>query len=96
MAIEEEFYRVFGIKKQKYYACKDEHYNDVFDVKYPPITDRILLELICIASSIYPITINRKETYHELKDFILGFFVRHRYNKEMSFKQIRSLFEVEE
>lgn len=47
--LEQEFFKVFGVEKQKYYACKNKDYNDVFEVKYPEITDRILLKLICKA-----------------------------------------------
>lgn len=109
MAIEEKFYKAFGIGKVKrrccsldsethcptdYITCEDcSHWiktEDELD-KYPEITDRKLLELICICSTVYPVTINYKETVDELKEFILDFCIRH--SKELGIKQICELFE---
>jgi hypothetical protein len=73
--LEEQFYKTFGIEKQKYYACKNKDYNDVFEVKYPEITDRVLLELICIiangkdgSKNLNLYTANEDEWFAVLKD----------------------------
>lgn len=60
------------------------------NINYPEITAEKLLEMICICSTVYPLTINFKETIDELKKFILDFCIRH--NIELGIEQIKSLF----
>ena len=94
--MKEEFFKTFGIKKrcqklgQNFNDCILSP-NDCGYYDYPEITDEKLLELICICSTVYPITINYKETVDELKEFILDFCIRH--SKELGIKQICELFE---
>ena len=60
MNIEEEFFKIFGIEKQQTCSRSDTCYNGSVcndcegcnAYKYPQITDRILLELICILNTI--------------------------------------------
>ena len=60
----EEFYKTFGIKERDLYGCgwqadcpygdldcKECPYYEKYATEYPPITDRILLELICLHST---------------------------------------------
>ena len=61
--IEEKFYKTFGIEKATSYYCRSDlrdacrkegvncescKYVNMAITDYPPITDRILLEMICI------------------------------------------------
>ena len=60
--LEKQFFDTFGIKQREYtqccsMGCKKPYtdcgncqYHEVYKVDYPQITDRILLELICICS----------------------------------------------
>ena len=68
MSIEEEFFKTFGIEKQKKYGCTDtwevchhdrEYPNckgcpfwELINTEYPKITSDILLELICILNTV--------------------------------------------
>ena len=85
---EEKFYECFNIKPTRNLFP----YGEVFYTPRP-ITDRILLELICIVSGIYPVTINCRENIDELKSFILRFCIRHK--DEFDVKQVQALFEEE-
>ena len=63
--LEKKFFDTFGIKQREYtqccrLGCKKPHtdclncqYHEVYKIDYPKITDRILLELICIANKYY-------------------------------------------
>jgi len=93
--LEQEFYDTFGIEKQKYYACQSyKDYSDVFEVKYPPITDKIILELIIIY-----LQINNLYKYYpsieDLKNDILKEFIARGKNKIIK-HQIQQLFDIEE
>ena len=60
--IEKQFFETFGIKPRSYLLCtscwdcidaqpcEQCHYGKLIEDEYPKITDRILLELICILS----------------------------------------------
>lgn len=72
--LEKQFFDTFDIKQREYtqccsMGCKKPYtdcvncqYHEVYKIDYPRITDRILLELICIANQheIYPISTNIK------------------------------------
>ena len=104
--LERKFYDTFGIEPLEYictnvpyedlqYECTDGDYNKCkickhVSIQYPDITAEKLLEMICICSTVYPLTINFKETIDELKEFILDFCIRH--NTELGIEQIKSLF----
>lgn len=53
MSIEEEFFKTFGIEKRhdRDFSSKGEVIVSI-DKYYPEITDRILLELICILNTV--------------------------------------------
>ena len=83
--IEEKFMTTFNIKPQDYYACDWDSYCPYTELKqcgdtcpywkkyktdYPPITDRILLELICILNDFEGIDI-KSTTVEELKEELL-------------------------
>lgn len=85
--IEKQFYETFRIKKKEYVQClsigckhpnkdcKDCEFHDVRKTDYPRMTDRMLLELICL-SSIYLWGIHPK-TVNELKDVLLEKYIEY-------------------
>lgn len=79
--LEKQFFDTFGIKP----------YIEIGMVDYPTITDRILLELICIYSRIsnLPICVDGVD---ELKEAILEQFIE---NSEDFKQQIQALFKEE-
>ena len=87
--LEKKFFDTFGIKK------KELEYPDNFTY-YPEITDRILLELICILSE-SPISIGfdvlmlGASDVDKLKGYIL--LARMGFSKDIK-QQVRTLFEV--
>lgn len=93
MTIEQEFYNVFGIEKRKHAFLFSE--SDGSKEYYPPITDRILLELICINSAFGGIEIRHTYTIEELKNAMLEHTIK-RYgyslNKKKYFEQVQQLF----
>ena len=62
MNIEEEFFKAFGIEKRcieknPIYCCDYEGCDKCRGLGYPPITDRILLKLLCLlVNNVSPIT----------------------------------------
>ena len=98
---EEKFYECFRIRKKCCFVEEQGHEcgHDCCicdNPKFPPITDRILLKLICIVSGIYPVTINCREDIDELKSFILRFCIRHKDEFDtVNIRQVQALFEEE-
>ena len=97
--LEKKFFDMFGIKEKtnKVYGVQLDYHIDV----YPQITDRILLELICIHNQyLHPFSI-----YSEKKEFlkndilecminILNYFYEHEMGEYSKLKrQVRKLFE---
>lgn len=78
--IEEKFFEMFGIKPE-YKICPFHHciYKKEYDCnncddrewKYPEITDRILLELICLLNSLHSYVVI-SDNFYELKDEVLN------------------------
>ena len=110
MSIEEEFFKTFGIKKQKEYGCTDtwdfclhqrEYPNckgcpfwEIINTEYPRITDRILLELICVHST-YSEPRLCATNIEAIKRQVLRDLIND--NEEENLKQqVRSLFKEEE
>ena len=100
MNITEKFYKKFEVSRlcssricQKWgpECSKCCHYETSIN-EYPEITDRILLELMCIASEAYPYCINCRETVDELREFVLSVCIRH--SKDIDKEKVRKLFEV--
>ena len=70
--IEKQFFETFGIKPRAYLLCtscwdcidaqpcEQCHYGKLIEDEYPKITDRILLELICILTCYY---LDEREPY---------------------------------
>lgn len=111
--IEEQFFDTFGIEaKQKcakpllkttsefckaYKNCVGCDYNDL---KYPQITDRILLELICVANQYedYPISTNIKNIQARTLRILLKTekFYKNYYGSDRRYKkllkQVRTIF----
>ena len=88
--LEKTFFDTFGIEK------KELEYPDNFTY-YPEITDRILLELICIATaSEITVEFKRIKNVEHLKEVVLNYCIR-RYGyclHKDNFKQrVRTLFE---
>lgn len=69
--IEQEFYKTFDIPKMHLEFEDDIGKYHSREKIYPPITDRILLELICTLNVHNPDFILYSETLDELKDDIL-------------------------
>lgn len=101
--IEKKFFDAFGIKPEHYEYCYHEcripelanipcdkkdcpHYR--IDIDYPAITDRILLELICIESQVNKAH-NIYSDVENLKEHIL---VGLRLFTEKCYHQVRELF----
>ena len=101
--IEEKFFKIFGVdncsncdrkKSLECYYC---------DNKYPEITDRVLLELICILNDFEGISV-KATTIEELKEELLKqciepfeypiAFEEH-YEIDKLYQQVRALFEGE-
>ena len=95
--IEEKFYKTFGIEKQKYYVMQDVNYKDVFEEKLPPITDRILLELICIYNKFLYVNPEFEDfyspmDYNKAKGQILYWLVEDCAEDKKVKNQVQSLF----
>lgn len=108
--IEEKFYRTFDIKPV---TLKDFNYNTldygfkticINEVRYPKITDRILLELICIltkykrlevASSLQIDSYDIENLKYEILDitFWTLWFMQNDDRKERFKNEVRALFE---
>ena len=93
--IEKKFFDTFEIepKTNQAYGVQLDYYIDV----YPQITDRILLELICIATA-SEITVEFKgiKNVEHLKEVVLNYCIeRYRYclHKDEFKQQVRTLFE---
>lgn len=90
--IEKQFFETFGIKPRSYLLCtscwdcidaqpcEQCHYGKLIEDEYPKITDRILLELICILTCHY---LDEREPYEitsinieQLKQQVLSDIIR--------------------
>ena len=90
--IEKQFFETFGIKPRSYLLCtscwdcidaqpcEQCHYGKLIEDEYPKITDRILLELICILTCYY---LDEREPYEitsinieQLKQRVLSDIIR--------------------
>lgn len=102
--IEQEFFKTFGIKPNGY-KCKDysciccDEYETCTKGKFSHITDRVLLELICIYNEFNIMDFYCKSTnIKQLKITILNyciFTVEHNCNAEQFKAQVQSLFREE-
>ena len=104
--LEEQFFKVFGIEKIE--CCKHFKYVDSkcdrpdsmerclgcigTNKVYPKITDRVLLEMICIANKNNIEVIG--ETVEEMKNKLLEEMIY--WKDDMVYKQIQQLFKEEE
>ena len=92
--LEKQFFDTFGIEQktiiESRYSLNTEYYEEKVE-KYPQITDRILLELICILTKNDEYGyFGRFENIKDMKDFTLREFIAdERYFKH----QVRTLFE---
>lgn len=86
--LEQEFFKVFGIKKREHAFLFSEP--DGSKYYYPKITDRILLELVCIIyqSQDYYVEID------ELRQDILENCLK--YKDDINKQQVQQLFKGEE
>lgn len=85
--LEQEFFKVFEIKKREHAFLFSEP--DGSKYYYPKITDRILLELICIAYKTQDIEL----TIEEIKNEVLNNCIKY---KDDIKHQIQQLFKEEE
>ena len=83
--LEKKFFDTFGIEEREYTQCRSLgcrkpytdcvncQYHEVYKIDYPQITDRILLELICLQ----PLSIEFKypRNIKELKNTLLRYYI---------------------
>lgn len=83
--IEKQFFDTFGIEPREYTQCismgcrdicgdcNNCQFHNIYKIDYPQITDRILLELICIN----PLCVEfiRPKDISELKNIIIKYFI---------------------
>ena len=101
--LEKQFFDTFGIEaKLKTFAIKQDEQGDLTYppiYEYPQITDRILLELICIESMENPYRgWGGNENAEELKESVLSTFIEGYtydiyWDSEQIKHQVRTLFE---
>lgn len=102
--IEQQFFKVFGINKR---CCHDnyKHQKEVChripeqcqDYQYPEITDRVLLELICLLSQYFYLFEDlHVKTVSELKDCVLQKCITTIIDDTDEIQQIQQLFKEEE
>ena len=107
--LEKKFFDTFGIKQREYtqccsLGCKKPYtdcvncqYHEVYKIDYPQITDRILLELICL-NNIY-LWETHASTVNELKNVLLNKYIEHvnlmadENEKQEYINLVRALFE---
>ena len=98
--LEKTFFDTFGIKPKTIieprYSLNTEYYEEKVE-KYPQITDRILLELICL-NNIY-LWETHASTVNELKNVLLNKYIEHvnlmadENEKQEYINLVRALFE---
>ena len=93
--VEQKFFECFGIEP-KYIEGENTMEYSYGKLEYPPITDRVLLELICIANkeciygySDYGGCYLIGETIEEIKESLLTDLI---HNKTKVYKQVQQLF----
>ena len=98
--LEKQFFDTFGIEPIEIPSREYDLDGEIcsYYVEYPQITDRILLELICLISQhiTYIDTIEKLETVEELKTWILEEVIyqyKHYGTKNTIKHQVRTLFE---
>lgn len=87
--LEEKFYKIFKIKPVRF----DGYLLDKVEIEgkfYNKITSDILLELMCILSTVYSYSITHKESVDELKEFILNSCIRN--SEKLGIEQVQCLF----
>ena len=107
--LEKTFFDTFGIKPKSYLVCtscwdcidaqpcEQCHYGKLIEDEYPKITDRILLELICL-NNIY-LWETHTSTVNELKNVLLNKYIEYvnlmadENEKQEYINQVQSLFE---
>lgn len=111
--IEKQFFETFGIEPERLFICKREYHSEVSTQptckgcneaieqgEYPQITDRILLELICILGNTNHFLITDEGSPIDIdglkKSVLHSLILQARFNKNKYLKQqIRKLFEEE-
>lgn len=90
--LEKQFFDTFGIK-EKYASHYDELYPDFkhYTMDYPKITDRILLELICILSNVVMFVV-LPYNIEQLRENILKYCIK--YSDDIK-HQVQALFKEE-
>ena len=98
--LEKTFFNAFGIEPktiiEPHYSLNTEYYEEKVE-KYPQITDRILLKLICL-NNIY-LWETHASTVNELKNVLLNKYIEHvnlmadKNEKQEYINQVRALFE---
>lgn len=99
--LEEQFFKAFGIEPYKLFSARQGINPNA--VIYPQITDRKLLEMICILQRFKDITFNNLyfENIEHLKNEVLSQIYKcklklHEFNAKQLQQQIQQLFKEEE
>ena len=111
--IEKQFFDTFGIKPRSYLLCtscwdcidaqpcEQCHYGKLIEDEYPKITDRILLELICLLADLYSsnshgyplLSKDIKELKEDVLDDLMGAIDVENDYPEGYANKVRTLFE---
>ena len=95
---EEKFYKVFEIKPATIEEYGEHYFCDTVEIdgeRYSPITDRILLELICLYTQLdSDRLICSYSSVERLKDCILSGCIYNKKNKKFK-QQVQTLFSKE-
>lgn len=97
-SIEEKFYKVFEIKPATIGEYGEHYFINTVEIdgkRYAPITDRILLELICLYTQFDSDRLIRSySSVERLKDCILSGCICNKKNKKFK-QQVQALFSKE-
>lgn len=91
--LEKQFFQRFGIEPKPIYSGSKLYNPFVTGYEYPQITDRILLELICVLTKFYgELVLEQSTGVNDLKEQVLNIFIRTSYKDNFK-HQVRTLFE---
>jgi hypothetical protein len=89
--LEKQFFDTFGIEPKPLFSTRNGYTKDHYI--YPQITDRILLELICMLTRFYgELVLEQCLDVNDLKEQVLNIFIRTSYKDNFK-HQVRTLFE---
>ena len=105
--LEKQFFDTFGIEPREFKSCDvgtfcpyegqlcDDTcpYYRTYKVDYPAISDRILLELICLGTQFFAeLVLLTSDNIEDLKEQVLTIYLKTAYKEKIK-HQVRTLFE---